>query len=87
MVTAHLKTVVFVLFLFVVTTYQSRIDTLEDQVGSLRNIYAGLPEEKKLAVDALRSVSDLRDALTLIVEERTVALIESEGLLKRRFKV
>jgi hypothetical protein len=82
LVTAHWKTVVFVLFLSVVTTYQGRINTLEDQVGSLRSIYAGLPEEKGLAVDALRSVSDLREALTLIVEERAVALIESEGLFR-----
>jgi hypothetical protein len=82
LVTIHWKSVVFVLFLFVVTTYQSRINILEDQVGSLRSIYDGLPEEKKLAVDALRSVSDLREALTLIVEERTLALIESEGLFR-----
>ena len=82
LLTAHWKTVVFVVFLFVVTTYQGRSNILEDQVGSLRSIYAGLPEEKGLAVDALRSLWDLRDALTLIVEERTVALIETEGLLR-----
>ncbi|MBT5704980.1 MAG: hypothetical protein HOI66_01585 [Verrucomicrobia bacterium] len=82
LLTAHWKTVVFVVFLFVVTTYQGRSNILEDQVGSIRSIYAGLPEEKGLAVDALRSLWDLRDALTLIVEERTVALIETEGLLR-----
>ena len=80
--TKHWKTLVFVGFLFVVTSYQSQIDLLEDQVGSLKSIYAGLPEEKALAIDALRSVSDLREALTLIVEERTVALIESKGLFR-----
>ena len=81
--TAHWKIVAVVVgFVFIVSSYQGRIDTLEDQVGSLRNIYAGLPEEKALAVDALRSVGDLRDALTVIVEERTVELIESEGLFR-----
>ena len=72
---------------FIVTSYQGRINLLEDQVGSLRSIYSSLPEEKALAVGALRSVEDLREVLTVVVEERAVELIETEGLFRGGAKV
>ncbi len=67
---------------FIVTTYQGRINVLEDQVGALRNIYSSLPEDKALAIGALRSVEDLRDGLTVVVEERAIELLASEGILR-----
>lgn len=67
---------------FIVTSYQGRINLLEDQVGSLRNIYSSLPEDKALAVGALRSVEDMREGLTVVVEERATELLASEGILR-----
>ena len=88
LVGVHWKSVAVVAALiFIVTSYQGRINVLEDQVGSLQSIYSSLPEEKALAVGALRSVEDLREVLTVVVEERAVELVETEGLFRGGTKV
>lgn len=69
-------------FLFIVVTYQSRIDRLENQMSSLSHIYESLPEDKQLAVGALRSVEELRPVFTVMVEERVRELVDSEVLLR-----
>ena len=73
---------VVVAFLFIVVTYQSRIDRLENQMSSLSHIYESLPEDKQLAVGALRSVEELRPVFTVMVEERVRELVDSEVLLR-----
>ncbi len=69
-------------FLFIVTSYQGRIADLEGQVTSLVNVYEGLPEDKALAVGALKSVEEMRAGLTVVVEERVRHLIEMPGLMR-----
>ncbi len=84
----HWKSVSVVLVLFfIVTSYQGRIQILEKQVQSLSSVYSALPEDKALAMGALKSVEDLRGAMTVVIEERVLDLLERPGLLRRGSQV
>ena len=73
--------VVIVLF-FVLSTYPSRISSLQEQVSSLSSMYENLPEDKALAIGALQSVEDLRQAVTIFVEERATEMVFTPGVFR-----
>lgn len=79
----HWTAIVVVIGLFfVLSTYPNRISTLQEQVESLSSMYENLPEDKALAVGALQSVDDLRQAVTIFVEERTADLVFSPSVFR-----